>query len=191
MIGVFWLVYNAVRGSDSHRNGQNHSRATDRRCAAFSPNRRSAWRGPIRKYVSFRACRRTEPPRAERRDGAFIAPRPVPSPTTAAAPQRGTADPFAEAEMANASSGLEPRRGRNIFRRMTGLLREEGEQQVAQQPAAPAPAADSRVETRVEAEPQQPAQPRLSGLDVGRRGPLPSAEDEQLDIPAFLRRQAN
>ncbi len=125
-----------------------------------------------------------EPPRGERRDGAFIAPRPVPSPTAATAVNRETADPFAEAEMANASSGLEPRRGRNIFRRMTGLLREDDGQQGTPQPAA-------QTAEPAESGPQQPEQPRLSGLDVGRRGPLPSAEDDQLDIPAFLRRQAN
>ncbi len=121
-----------------------------------------------------------EPPRAERRDGAFIAPRPVSSPAPSATPGPEAADPFAEAEMANAPSGLEPRRGRNIFRRMTGLLREEDDKSVAPKPAA-----------QPEPEPQQPAQQRLSGLDVGQRGPLPSAEDDQLDIPAFLRRQAN
>ncbi len=126
-----------------------------------------------------------EPPRAERRDGAFIAPRPVASPTPAAPSlQRDAAEPFAEAEMANASGGLEPRRGRNIFRRMTGLLREDEQ----------ASAAPKQPTVQPTAEPQQsqpPAQPRLSGLDVGQRGPLPSAEDDQLDIPAFLRRQAN
>ncbi len=122
-----------------------------------------------------------EPPRAERRDGAFIAPRPVASPaSTAASVQREAADPFAEAEMANAPGGLEPRRGRNIFRRMTGLLREDEQPRAAPQP-----------EVQATPEPQQPAQPRLSGLEVGQRGPLASAEDDQLDIPAFLRRQAN
>ncbi len=126
-----------------------------------------------------------EPPRAERRDGAFIAPRPVASPSPAATTvQREAADPFAEAEMANAPGGLEPRRGRNIFRRMTGLLREDEQPQSA-------PKAPSVQSTPEPQQPQQPAQPRLSGLDVGQRGPLPSAEDDQLDIPAFLRRQAN
>ena len=126
-----------------------------------------------------------KPPRAERRDGAFIAPRPVASPAPAAASvQRDAADPFAEAEMANASGGLEPRRGRNIFRRMTGLLREDEQAQSApKQPTVQTPPEPQQ--------PQQPAQPKLSGLDVGQRGPLPSAEDDQLDIPAFLRRQAN
>ncbi len=125
-----------------------------------------------------------EPPRAERRDGAFIAPRPVAGPAPSAPVQRETAEPFAEAEMANAPGGLEPRRGRNIFRRMTGLLREDEQAQPA--PRTPA------VEPKQDAQPPQPpAQPRLSGLEVGQRGPLPSAEDDQLDIPAFLRRQAN
>ena len=130
----------------------------------------------------------SEPPRAERRDGAFIAPRPVASPATPATPaaavQRDAAEPFAEAEMANASGGLEPRRGRNIFRRMTGLLREDEQPQAA--PKQPTVQAQPEQQ-----QPSQSTQPRLSGLDVGQRGPLPSAEDDQLDIPAFLRRQAN
>ena len=47
----------------------------------------------------------------------------------------------------------------------------------AQRPASPAAA--------------QPAQPRLSGLDPADRLAQRAGDDEILDIPAFLRRQAN
>ena len=81
-------------------------------------------------------------------------------------------------------AGWSPGAGRNIFRRMTGLLREDEQPQAA--PKQPTVQAQPEQQ-----QPSQSAQPRLSGLDVGQRGPLPSAEDDQLDIPAFLRRQAN
>ncbi|NNG04323.1 MAG: cell division protein FtsZ [Inquilinus sp.] len=133
------------------------------------------------------AAEAAEPPRGEVRDGAFIAPQPVAAPArTATLQPRRAADPFAEADLANAGPGR--RRGTNIFKRMTGLLREDEAQNTA--PAAPVQPEPTAAAPHA-APPAQPAQPRLSGLDVGRRGPLPSAEDDQLDIPAFLRRQAN
>jgi cell division protein FtsZ len=63
---------------------------------------------------------------------------------------------------------------------------------------AQAPAGETRTQARPEPEPQraqpQPqresSQPRLSGLDPADRHD-PAQEDDQLDIPAFLRRQAN
>jgi cell division protein FtsZ len=41
------------------------------------------------------------------------------------------------------------------------------------------------------AAPQAAAQPRLSGLDPKDRLSASRAEEDLLDIPAFLRRQAN
>jgi cell division protein FtsZ len=65
------------------------------------------------------------------------------------------------------------------------------------EPRQPEPAAETRAPARPHAEPQrahQPQresnQPRLSGLDPADRHD-PAQEDDQLDIPAFLRRQAN
>ena len=68
-------------------------------------------------------------------------------------------------------------------------------------PAAPAPAAQVPAPQAPVAQapaapettpPRQEAQPRLSGVDLANRPPLPPhTDDEALNIPAFLRRQAN
>jgi cell division protein FtsZ len=116
-----------------------------------------------------------------RTEPAFIAPRPAePVQATAPQPQRA-ADPFAAADMANAAPRAEPvkekRRGPSLFERVTGTGRAR-----AQAPQAAAPAAP--------AAPTPAAQPRLGGLDPVDRATQP-AQDDLLDIPAFLRRQAN
>ena len=162
---------------------------------------------PSQSVVSAPA--QSDPPRGERRDAAFIPPLPVPGPARpqASAPPRAAGDPLAEAAMANGGPPDQPRkRGANIFRRMTGLLREEGEAKrgpttapsAQQEPPAPparpaaAPAQPAPTAAPPTAPPSPPpAQQRLTGFDAGGRGPLPSADDDQLDIPAFLRRQAN
>ena len=50
---------------------------------------------------------------------------------------------------------------------------------------------ESRPATQAPARPAQPAQQRLAGLDPRDRIAGTQAEEELLDIPAFLRRQAN
>jgi cell division protein FtsZ len=139
---------------------------------------------------------------------AFIPPKPVEvAPAAAQAP--APANPFAEAELMNATkpaAAAAPKRRPSLFERMTrsGMGRAEGDAPRAQPtlvapqggimpaasalaapvaaPAAPAPAP-------VAAAPA-PAQPRLGGLDPTDRL-APKAEDDLLEIPAFLRRQAN
>jgi cell division protein FtsZ len=119
----------------------------------------------------------------------FLAPRPVQAAPRQAVPQRPVeAAPVA----APAEAG---RKKLGLFRRVTGLLREEEQPQemhhaqptLRQEPApraepqrAPAPAAEA---------PRPVAQQRLA-IDAGR-APLPRSEEDALDIPAFLRRQAN
>jgi len=112
-------------------------------------------------------------------DQPFLAPRPVgpqsqPEPRAAATP----VDPFGAAAVANgaAAQPAEPRPARrgamaNIFTRVTGGARKAPE-------AQPEPAA-------------APAQPRLGGLDPADRLTMSKGEDDLLEIPAFLRRQAN
>jgi cell division protein FtsZ len=122
------------------------------------------------------------PAPAARTEPAFIAPRPAEPAQTAAAQTQRAADPFAAAELANAAPRAEPvkekRRGPSLFERVTGTGRARAQAQAAAStpaaPAAPAPA----------------AQPRLGGLDPVDRTAAP-AQDDLLDIPAFLRRQAN
>jgi cell division protein FtsZ len=141
---------------------------------------------------------------------AFIPPKPVEvAPAAAQAP--APANPFAEAELMNATkpaAAAAPKRRPSLFERMTrsGMARTEGEAPRAQPtlvappqggimptaPAAPvaAPAASAPAPVAAVPVAPAPAQPRLGGLDPTDRL-APKAEDDLLEIPAFLRRQAN
>jgi cell division protein FtsZ len=127
-------------------------------------------------------------------DRHFIAPRPVEAPLRPE-PQRGLAHAaFAEEEPQSTPA---PRpRAANIFRRVTGgaagLMRagvdllDRSEPTPQPQRARQAPRLAREREASLAEQPV--SQPRLSGLDTTDR--LGSDEDV-LDIPAFLRRQAN
>ncbi len=103
-----------------------------------------------------------------------------------------TADPFAAAAMANGAKNKEPQpssapraKKQSLFERVTGLAGanstpREAEAPIPLTPKAPAPAPQAA-----------PAQNKLGGLDQTDRLPTPQPEDDLLDIPAFLRRQAN
>ncbi len=110
------------------------------------------------------AAPRSEPPQT------MAARRPA-EPASARQPAR-TPDPFAVAAMAN--GGHEPSRtlprGPSLIERVTGVGR------------APRPA-----EVRPQAE---ATEPKMIGLERAEAAPV-SNEDDILDIPAFLRRQAN
>lgn len=102
---------------------------------------------------------------------AFVPPRPVEPGVPKQA--TGPAEPFAEAAMANGAgrpAKPEPRRGPSLFERMTGTGR-------AREPT-PEPKSDP-----------VPANPK--GLEAEDRLSVSSAGEDVLDIPAFLRRQAN
>jgi cell division protein FtsZ len=111
------------------------------------------------------------------RSGAFVAPRPVdagPIRPVPVVPAAGATAPVGSAPRSDA----QPRpKGRvpSLIERVTGVGRAR--------PPAPAPA-------RPAAPPPRPAQPRLAPLEPDER-PGTSKEDDLLDIPAFLRRQAN
>ena len=135
---------------------------------------------------------------------AFIPPRPVEVAPTAAAPAQ-PANPFAEAEMVNAAktTAAKPARRSTLFERMTrtGMARVEAEASRSQPTlvppvggimptaAAPVTATPAPAPAPTPA-PQAAAQPRLGGLDPTDRI-QPKSEDDLLEIPAFLRRQAN
>jgi cell division protein FtsZ len=115
----------------------------------------------------------------------FMAPRPAPMATQQPAQQRPV-------ESAPAAP-VEGRKKLGLFRRVTGLLREEEQPQpeAHQQPTLrqePAPRAAAEPPRAPEA-PRPVAQQRLA-IDTGR-APLPRSDEDALDIPAFLRRQAN
>jgi cell division protein FtsZ len=107
------------------------------------------------------------------RSGAFIAPRPVDP-----GPARPT--PVVQPAVPPGGAAREgtPRQGRvpSLIERMTGIARSR--------PAAP------RAATPPATPPRPPTQ-RLAPLDEPRPAQSQSKEDDLLDIPAFLRRQAN
>jgi cell division protein FtsZ len=113
------------------------------------------------------------------KDGAFIAPRPVEvaraRPATISRPAVAP-DTFAAAAMENGGRVPQKPKGRgpSLFERVTGVARRNAE---AEPPAPRTAAAPS-------------AQPRLGALDPADRL-RPAKEEDVLDIPAFLRRQAN
>jgi len=127
---------------------------------------------------------------------AFIPPRPA-RPGDAKASQN-SAEPFAAAAMENArSEAPKPRRkGLSLFERMTGSGRHPAAEKAAEKaaeaerkPAVAAPRLpmpDNRMDT-----PEGPGQPSLEGLDSTNPSSPTAAEEEMLEIPAFLRRQAN
>jgi cell division protein FtsZ len=134
--------------------------------------------------------------------GHFVAAPAQPLPSrmpVAEAPRRP--DPFAEADMVN-----QPRKKLGLFERITGARGREAEApqqtrqvepQFASRPVPPAPAQASvqaPVQTpaaTVAAAPEAPRQADL-GLMATAAAPTPSRpQDDLLDIPAFLRRQAN
>ncbi len=116
------------------------------------------------------------------RDGAFIVPRPVEPANArpqAAAPSMAS-DAFAAAAMENGgrpASAKPKSRGPSLFERVTGVGRHR------------APAAPAERPTRTVVGPAQ--QPRLGALDPNDRLVGSKSEEDLLDIPAFLRRQAN
>jgi cell division protein FtsZ len=105
----------------------------------------------------------------------FIAPRPVEAPQRPATLVQPAlaADPYAE-NGARAPQKPVKSRGQSLFERVTGV----GRRLAAEPEPAPRPA------------PPAPAQPRLGPLDPADRL-TPTKDDDLLDIPAFLRRQAN
>jgi cell division protein FtsZ len=128
------------------------------------------------------AARTSAPPLADTPD-VFIPPLPV---TRSGVEMRSAPDPFKDAAMKNGSRPSEGETVRakprvsSLFARVTGAGRlsratkpEAGSEPVEERPVAP------------------PKQQRLGGLNPEERLPASQPEEEVLDIPAFLRRQAN
>ncbi|WP_395022212.1 cell division protein FtsZ [Dongia sp.] len=107
-----------------------------------------------------------------------------------------------EAGRGQAQHGEPARRGASLFEKMTSRLtghpvagQSMPAQPAAQAPRAQAPAQAPRVQVRepqrVEPRVEAPAAQPMLNLDPSDRIAAPRAEEDLLDIPAFLRRQAN
>jgi cell division protein FtsZ len=140
-------------------------------------------------------------PRGERLDGRFVAPSPVQPTRRSDSGLRVPAEP-AQSGPSHGGQAETKRRPGGLFRRVTGLLREEeSEPESHGQESSGAQAAPTAGGQAGHGQSQRGGgetgktgnaqQPRLNGLDGNNRPPLPRHEDENLDIPAFLRRQAN
>ncbi|MEH6630796.1 MAG: cell division protein FtsZ [Halopseudomonas aestusnigri] len=144
-------------------------------------------------------------PQAEIKNDSFVAPAPATvSNQKPAAPQPAPqkADPFAAAALANGTDRHEDtsKKGRGLFGRITGgaaralqaatQAEELDDLQLGTTVATPAAAsaAPKPAESPASGNSQQP---RLTGLDPNDRIQSTSSDEDLLDIPAFLRRQAN
>ena len=132
-------------------------------------------------------------------EDAYIPPPPVDPRATGIRPEP---DPFAAAAMANGPQGTTPQtadsarkpKGPTLFERVTGTGRGAKPAAGAPQPVNPAPGEGAGARARgpeSDREPASSGQPRLGGLDSSERLASSNPEDDMLDIPAFLRRQAN
>ena len=120
------------------------------------------------------------------RRAPFIPPKPV---VAEQAMEEGEPEPFAAAAMENARSDAQkPQQGRrrpSLFERMTGA----GKPAQKEKPAAPAP--KELVSVAQPANAPDAAPPPAGSPEPEERFQLSQSEEEMLDIPAFLRRQAN
>ena len=132
-------------------------------------------------------------------EDAYIPPPPVDPRATNIRPEP---DPFAAAAMANGPQGTTPQtadsarkpKGPTLFERVTGTGRAAKPAACAPAPVDPAPGEGAGARARgpeSDREPASSGQPRLGGLDPSERLASTNPEDDLLDIPAFLRRQAN
>ena len=133
--------------------------------------------------------------RAAARD-AFIPPKPVEPqtrPVVVAAPVVAAADPFAAAAMTNGAKPAAPRKVRSptLFERVTGAARHRERPPEPAIPAVAPPAPAPTAPAQPAAPRTEPQQPRLGPLDPADRVTVSKAEEDLLEIPAFLRRQAN
>ncbi|UUX49085.1 cell division protein FtsZ [Nisaea acidiphila] len=109
---------------------------------------------------------------------SFIAPPPAVPETKASSEP----DPFQAAAMANAGGREDSAdKAPSLFTRMTGIGSKK----------APEPAQDDRPQRFVDVNASEPKQARLGVLDQSERVAPSRQDDDLLDIPAFLRRQAN
>ena len=120
------------------------------------------------------------------RRAPFIPPKPV---VAHKATEEGEPEPFAAAAIENARIDAhkpqQERRRPSLFERMTGA----GKPVQKEKPAAAAP--KESVSVAQPANAPDAAPPSAESPEPEERFQLSQAEEEMLDIPAFLRRQAN
>jgi cell division protein FtsZ len=132
----------------------------------------------------------------DRSSDSFIPPRPIdapPRPSLSQAPMQQSA--HQHSAQPPAQSSAEKKRSYSLFERVTGAARraESAAAPAAPQPQRAIPTLGTGTATRghhVESNIAPAGQPRL-GIDAPVRPKASTPEDDLLEIPAFLRRQAN
>ena len=123
-----------------------------------------------------------------------------PAPSAHVAKEAPHIDPMAEAALLNGSDVAPKTKGLSLFERVTGGAKNKVAMFGQSKPAAEAPAKVTpaympgpapKATLRNTGGGQAMLEPTLGGLDPEERLQTSSAEDDLLDIPAFLRRQAN
>jgi cell division protein FtsZ len=157
--------------------------------------------GDLREFEAEVIIHKPEPAPATRRDepvvqaGAVLAepkaPPYIPAGLDKVQTGKGEGQGFIAGRAAPVASSRAPKRGPTFFERLTGGRRRAEEE--AEAPAQRREPVVSREAPRQPAEPQRPAAPNAPSLTQSAEGRLvqPSYEEEQLEIPTFLRRQAN
>jgi cell division protein FtsZ len=104
------------------------------------------------------------------------------APASARTPAPARPDPMAEADMMNGGGDAPAARkaGPSLFSKVTGQSWMRRGPEAAEQPAE-----------SMQQKPQEAPRPKLSGMSPADRPNKASADDDLLEIPAFLRRQAN
>ena len=122
------------------------------------------------------------------RRAPFIPPKPVAAEDTGDASEP---EPFAAAAMENARSEAQKERRRpSLFERMTGAGKSAAATKTPT--ATPEPKETAAVTPMPKPAPAPVTeQPEVPAAEADDRFQLSQAEEEMLDIPAFLRRQAN
>jgi len=136
----------------------------------------------------------TQPLRGTRQDGQFVAPQPV-QVTRPSVDAYAPVPPFAPAASAQARR---PSFGERMVSKVKNFVRQmdgEGDEQMVMGvgPQGQAYAAVPQSQSHAAQHPQQQQQQAPRGYEVtqGGKAGLPPVEDIELDIPSFLRRQAN
>ena len=126
---------------------------------------------------------------------AFIPPKPMEA--QARAPRAEIPEPFAEAAMANGARTTSNRAGSpSLLERMTGTGRARKAREAADDSATPSstpttPKADTVTASTAPAPSAEAVAPVLPQVEASDRLAPPRLDEDLLDIPAFLRRQAN
>ena len=128
-----------------------------------------------------------EPAELEGRDSPFTAP---PAIRVDKSPEK-LVNPDAQQVLSDAAGGKSKKRGPSLFERMTGVSRsfmkesskEETSAPVRREPTTSRPATPSAATQA----PQPPRKEPVSSVKIDQK----QEDEDLLDIPAFLRRQAN